>query len=126
MFRTETYSAGLSLVNMFFVGVAIILYIFALTDMNRTVKRSREMELEFYRKEKEQKHAIFEQTAEALASAIDAKDRYIPAAWRLMPGRLPGNAASLMRNASRFILRPCCMMWARSGLRTASLPRKEC
>ena len=72
----QIFTYGLSLVNMSFVGVAIILYIFVLTDMNRTVKRSREMELEFYRKEKEQKHTIFEQTAEALASAIEAKDRY--------------------------------------------------
>ena len=72
----QIFTYGLSLVNMSFVGVAIILYIFVLVDMNRTVRHSREMELEFYRKEKEQKHTIFEQTAEALASAIDAKDRY--------------------------------------------------
>ena len=34
------------------------------------------MEIEFYRQEKEREHDMFEQTAEALASAIDAKDRY--------------------------------------------------
>ena len=72
----QIFTYGLSLVNMSFVGVAIVLYVFVVSDMNRTVQYSREMELEFYRREKQQKHTLFEQTAEALASAIDAKDRY--------------------------------------------------
>ena len=72
----QIFSYGVSLVNMSFVGVAIILYVFVIIDMNRTVQYSREMELEFYRREKQQKHILFKETAEALASAIDAKDRY--------------------------------------------------
>ena len=72
----QIFAYGISLVNMSFVGVAIALYVFVINDMNRTVRHSREMELEFYRREKQQKHSLFEQTAEALASAIDAKDRY--------------------------------------------------
>ena len=67
---------GLSLVNMSFVGVAIVLYVFVIIDMNRTARKSREMELEFYRREKQQQDTLFRETAEALASAIDAKDKY--------------------------------------------------
>ena len=72
----QFFAYGISLVNMSFVGVAIVLYVFVINDMNRTVRYSREMELEFYRREKQKEHTLFEQTAEALASAIDAKDRY--------------------------------------------------
>ena len=72
----QIFAYGLSLVNISIVGVAILLYIFVVVDMNRTVERSRQKEQEFYIKEKEQRQTLFEQTAEALASAIDAKDKY--------------------------------------------------
>ena len=72
----QIFAYGLSLVNMSMVGVAIIMYVFVNRDMNRTVARSRDLELEFYRKEKEHDLRIFEQTAESLTSAIDAKDKY--------------------------------------------------
>ena len=72
----QIFAYGLSLVNMSMVGVAIALYVFVIVDMNRTVEHSRHLEMEFYRKEKEKEHVLFEQTAEALASAIDAKDKY--------------------------------------------------
>lgn len=72
----QIFAYGLSLTNMSLVGVAIVLYVFVLFDMNKTVKHSREKELEFYQKEKERDRSIFEQTAESLASAIDAKDKY--------------------------------------------------
>ena len=72
----QIFAYGVSLVNMSLVGVAIILYVFVIVDMNQTVQRSREAELAFYQREEEQRRAQFEQTAEALASAIDAKDKY--------------------------------------------------
>ena len=72
----QIFTYGLSLVNMSMVGVAIILYVFVIIDLNRAVGNSRKFELELYRKEKEHEHTLFKQTAEALASAIDAKDKY--------------------------------------------------
>ena len=72
----QIFAYGLSLVNMSMVGVAILLYVFVIIDMNRVVENSRHYELELYRKEKEHEHTLFKQTAEALASAIDAKDKY--------------------------------------------------
>ncbi len=72
----QLFAYGLSLTNMSIVGMAILLYLFVLIDLNETVERAKNQEIEFYKKEREQEHDMFEQTAEALASAIDAKDPY--------------------------------------------------
>ena len=72
----QFFTYGVSLTNMTVVGMAIVLYLFVLFDLNDTAEHAKNMEIEFYREEKEREHDMFEQTAEALASAIDAKDRY--------------------------------------------------
>ena len=72
----QIFTYGLSLTNMTVVGMAIVLYIFVVVDLSETAEHAKNMEIEFYRHEKEKEHDMFEQTAEALASAIDAKDRY--------------------------------------------------
>ncbi len=72
----QAFFYGLSLINITVVGMAIILYLFVLIDLNNKVERAKYQEIEFYKKEHEHEHELFEQTAEALASAIDAKDKY--------------------------------------------------
>ena len=72
----QVFMYGVSLQNMTIVATAALLYIFALQDMSRELERSRKQEIESYRKEQENMHDLFEQTAEALAAAIDAKDKY--------------------------------------------------
>lgn len=72
----QLFAYGLSLTNMSLVGMIILLYLFVLIDLNETVERAKNQEIDFYKKEREQEHDMFEQTAEALASAIDAKDPY--------------------------------------------------
>lgn len=72
----QIFMYGLSLTNMTIVILAVLLYVLALKDLNREVMRRREEEIEHYKKAKENEHELFEQTAEALASAIDAKDPY--------------------------------------------------
>ncbi len=72
----QIFTYGLSLTNLTVVGMAICLYIFVVIDLSETAEHAKNMEIEFYRQEKEKEHDMFEQTAEALASAIDAKDRY--------------------------------------------------
>ncbi len=72
----QIFAYGVSLTNMTVVGMAIFLYIFVVIDLSETAKHAKNMEIDFYRQEKEKEHDMFEQTAEALASAIDAKDRY--------------------------------------------------
>lgn len=67
---------GLSLINLTTGFLATTLYLFALKDMNVTVERARKVEYDFLKKQSEDTKRLFAQTAEALASAIDAKDPY--------------------------------------------------
>ncbi len=72
----QVFTYGISLTNMTMVGMAILLFIFALIDMNHTVKRANEITINYLKEEQEATHRLFDQTATALASAIDAKDRH--------------------------------------------------
>ena len=72
----QFYAYGLSLVNITISIMAIILYFFAFIDMNKTVERARTIEIDYLKREQKDIQLLFEQTAEALASAIDAKDKY--------------------------------------------------
>ena len=72
----QVFLYGISLTNMTVAAMSVLLYIFALKDMNVEVEKARQHELEYYREKQKNEHALFEQTAEALASAIDAKDAY--------------------------------------------------
>jgi HD-GYP domain-containing protein (c-di-GMP phosphodiesterase class II) len=72
----QVFMYGISLNNISIAVCAALLYIFALRDLNREVACSRKLEIEHYKEEREKEHLLFEQTAEALASAIDAKDPY--------------------------------------------------
>ena len=72
----QIFSYGLSLINMSMVGMSIVLYLLVLVDVNETLSKAQRHEIELYKREKETEHDMFEQTAEALTSAIDAKDKY--------------------------------------------------
>ena len=72
----QVFMYGISLNNMTIVSMAALLYVFALQDMNREVERARKLEIEYYKVEQQKLRTMFEQTAEALATAIDAKDKY--------------------------------------------------
>ena len=67
---------GISLNNLTIVLIAALLYVFVLRDMNKEVAHARRLEIEHYKEQQQKEHQLFEQTAEALASAIDAKDPY--------------------------------------------------
>ena len=72
----QLYCYGLSLINITTGFLTSLLYLFALRDMNSTVDRARQIEVDYLKKESENTKRLFAQTAEALASAIDAKDKY--------------------------------------------------
>ena len=72
----QVFMYGISLNNMTVVAMSALLYIFALKDMTREVEHARKVEIESYKLAQKKEHALFEQTAEALANAIDAKDKY--------------------------------------------------
>ena len=67
---------GLSLINSTVAAMALLLYLFALKDMNESIERANDLRIEFLTSEQQSMKRLFEQTAEALASAIDAKDKY--------------------------------------------------
>ncbi len=72
----QVFFYGVSLTNITLVLVVIVFHIYALKDLNKSVTQARENELASYKEAERVKTALFEQTAEALASAIDAKDKY--------------------------------------------------
>ena len=72
----QVFLYGLSLTNISIVGVAVILYYFALLDLNERVTKANRMEIEYLKEQERYIHSLFEETAEALATAIDAKDTY--------------------------------------------------
>ena len=72
----QIFTYGVSLQNIAMVGEVVLLYIFVLVDMNKTVERTNKIEVDFLKEEQKTMRIMFEQTATALANAIDAKDEY--------------------------------------------------
>ena len=72
----QLFEYGLSLVNLTIVLFAILLYVLAFIDLNDTVEEANRVKLDLLKEDKRHAHQLFEQTAQALASAIDAKDKY--------------------------------------------------
>ena len=72
----QLFAYGVSLTNIACVGMAIILYIFTLIDLNVSVEKAKQREIELLKEEQKKMRTLFEQTATALANAIDAKDEY--------------------------------------------------
>ena len=72
----QIFVYGISLVNITIVVTVVAVYITALMDMNDTVERARNLEIDVLKEAQKNSQLVFEQTAQALASAIDAKDKY--------------------------------------------------
>ncbi len=72
----QFFAYGLSLTNITIVGMAVVLYLFVIVEMNRIVQRAQQLEIEYLKEEHKSMQQLFEQTATALANAIDAKDKY--------------------------------------------------
>ncbi|MBR1722047.1 MAG: HD domain-containing protein [Treponema sp.] len=72
----QIFSYGLSLTNMSIVGEIILLYVFVLRDMDKMIQEANNREIELLKEGQKNMQLLFEQTTQALASAIDAKDAY--------------------------------------------------
>ncbi|MBO4403766.1 MAG: HD-GYP domain-containing protein [Treponema sp.] len=72
----QIFMYGYSLTNITLVIDVVMLYIFTIIYRNRTLEMADKRELILLRNEQKTMRIIFEQTAEALANAIDAKDKY--------------------------------------------------
>ncbi len=67
---------GVSLTNMTIVGMGVVLYIFALTDMNERFINLQKKQLDEAQDLTNSVLVSYEQTITAVARAIDSKDRY--------------------------------------------------
>ena len=72
----QMFIYGISFTNLTIVGMSILIYLFAIIDLNETVEKAKNREIEILQKEQKDMQELFEQTARSLASAIDAKDPY--------------------------------------------------
>ncbi|MBQ6551357.1 MAG: HD-GYP domain-containing protein [Lachnospiraceae bacterium] len=61
----QMFAYGLSLINISVVGMSVLLYVFALLDLEEKLETAHEQE-----------HALFVETATALVNAIEKKDTY--------------------------------------------------
>ena len=72
----QFFVRGLSMATMTMACFAVVIYMFSLWDLNDRVEKVNELELNLLREERKKARLLFEQTAEALVNAIDAKDQY--------------------------------------------------
>ena len=72
----QVFTYGLSLINMsVIIGVAI-LYVFAHFDLNNALEEATRHEIEILQEEQRKIQLMLKQTTSAIATAIDAKDKY--------------------------------------------------
>ncbi len=67
---------GISIVNMAMVAVSISLYFFTYLDINDVVIHAHKMEMRGLEEERKSMKRLFDQTARAFVSAIDARDEH--------------------------------------------------
>jgi putative nucleotidyltransferase with HDIG domain len=72
----QVFFYGISLTNIASIGLIVMLYIFSILDANTIIETAHKKEVELLQSEYEISKSMLIQTAEALASAIDAKDSY--------------------------------------------------
>ena len=72
----QAFFYGLSFTNITLVGLVVMLYIIAINDVNDKLNAANQREIELLIEEQQTAQTLFEQTAEALVNAIDAKDKY--------------------------------------------------
>lgn len=72
----QIFFYGVSLTNMMMAFVVCVFYTYALNFLSEAAERAKEHELNVLMEAQKKEAAMFVQTTEALANAIDAKDRY--------------------------------------------------
>ncbi len=72
----QFFAYGVSLVDISAVTMVVGLYVFALIDMNDRVERANKIEIDGLREKHESMRRLFEKTASAMVTAIDAKDEF--------------------------------------------------
>lgn len=62
---------GLSLTNITLVGLAVLLYIFSINDMNGAVEQANRREIQVLKDEQKKMRMLFEQTASAISEPFN-------------------------------------------------------
>ncbi|MCR5310163.1 MAG: HD domain-containing protein [Lachnospiraceae bacterium] len=73
---TQVFAYGLSLTNISIVGMAVVLYVFAIEETNRKVEKANEIRMEALKAERETSERIFEQTITAISENLDERTEY--------------------------------------------------
>ncbi len=72
----QAFFYGLLLTDLALAIFVILLYYTEYMEINKKAHKVNNVEVQYYEKEQRKSKQLFEQTAEALANAIDAKDEY--------------------------------------------------
>ena len=72
----QFFTRGVSLTNISLAVVVILLFLFSLIDLSNEAQKAKTIEINYLKKEQKDIQLLFEQTTEALATAIDVKDPY--------------------------------------------------
>ncbi|MBR6328499.1 MAG: HD domain-containing protein [Lachnospiraceae bacterium] len=72
----QIFAYGISIVNMAMAVVSISLYIFAYLDINETVVRAHDIEIQNMLNEKKELSRLFNRTATAFITALEKRDEY--------------------------------------------------
>ncbi len=72
----QVVAYGVSIVNMAMVAVSLSMYVFAYIDINNTVQRAHEIEMQNLKGERFKMQRLFDQTASAFVSAVEKKDDF--------------------------------------------------
>ena len=72
----QAFVYGFSFGNLSIMVASILIYIFAYLDMNEKASNANRIKIEHLEEKQRLSESLFEQTATALANAIDAKDEY--------------------------------------------------
>ena len=72
----QLFAYGISLIDITVVLTVICIYVFSLLDMNEKVEEANRLTIHHLEEERKSLKSLFEQTATAIVTAIDAKDKY--------------------------------------------------
>ena len=67
---------GISFTNLTMAVIVVVFYTFSLHFTSQLAEQARSRELDFYKEARKKESQMFEETTEALANAVDAKDKY--------------------------------------------------
>ncbi len=72
----QLFAYGISLIDITVVLTVICIYVFSLLDLNEKVEEANRLTIHHLEEERKSLKSLFEQTATAIVTAIDAKDRF--------------------------------------------------